>query len=299
MAKTALLDHVVAAAPVPEQRAAAAAGPVPQSPAERSRRRRHDDAAPPPQDAGADAATLLCVLGRWELQVAGVATTGPAGVPGKALRLLALRRQVHVEQLTELLWPESDAHSGRMRLRNVVSRIRASVGPVVERRGELVSLAAGVEVDIERFEGLARAAHAAAEAGDAVTATAVGERALALYLGPLLPDSPYADWALVPRQRVRRLHVELLDLLATTAVQRDDVDSALALLERAIEAEPYEEARYLRAAQISLDAGRRGAATALLERAKRVAVSLSAPADPRQAQRGYRRRRGPAAAARG
>jgi DNA-binding SARP family transcriptional activator len=59
----------------------------------------------------------------------------------------------------------------------------------------------------------------------------------------------------VPRERSQRVYVGLLDLLASTAVQRGDVDAALSLLERGVEAEPYEEERYLRAAQIAAPAG--------------------------------------------
>lgn len=293
------VDRAAAALPAEaaEQQTSGAVAEAPSPHVSPERLRRAGDATGPKTTEERRDLTLLCVLGRWELRVAGAVVTGPAGVPGKALRLLALRGQVHVEELTELLWPDSDPQSGRMRLRNVVSRIRASVGPIVERRGELVALSSGVKVDVDRFEELARAAHAAAEAGDAQTATEIGERALALHLGPLLPDSPYADWALVPRERARRLHVGLLDLLASTAFQRGDVDAALALLERAIEEEPYEEERYLHAAEICLGAGRRGAATALLERAKGVAVKLGVPTDPRQVELGARLRRGPAAAA--
>lgn len=255
-------------------------------------------AAPPqPESPAAASSTLLCVLGRWELRVDGTAVAAPDGVPGRALRVLALRRQIHVEELAELLWPDSDAASGRMRLRNVVSRIRASAGPIVERREELVCLAPQVEVDVELFTQLARAAHAAAELGDLAAAAETGERALALLRGPLLPDSPYADWALVARERAQRVHVGLLDLLAETAARRGDVDAALALLERAVETEPYEEQRYLRAADLCLEAGRRGAAAALLERARSVAEKLGVSPDPRHAELAVRMRRGPAAAA--
>jgi DNA-binding SARP family transcriptional activator len=220
------------------------------------------------------------VLGRVGVVRAGELFPGPPGVPGRALRILAVRGRLHVEELSEMLWPGADAQSGRPRLRNVVSRIRSAVGPVVERTEDLLGLASDVEVDTERFEQLAKQALAAA-AEDPLAATEPASAAVELYQGPLLPDCPYDEWAVAPRERARRRYVGLLDLLAEAAALRGETDAALVLLERAAETEPYDDERLLRAAELCLDAGRRGAAASLLERAGSVNGRLGVPAAER------------------
>ena len=238
---------------------------------------------PPAHACPPSATTTVVVLGRFGVLRDGELRPGPPGVPGRALRMLAVRGRLHVEELSELLWPGADAQSGRPRLRNVVSRIRSAVGPVVERTEDLIGLATGVEVDSERFEQLGKRALAVA-AEDPLAATEPAAAAVELYAGPLLPDCPYDDWAIAPRERARRRYVGLLDLLAETAALRGETDAALALLERAAEAEPYDDERLLRAAELCLDAGRRGAAAALLERAGNVNGRLGVPAAERYQQ---------------
>jgi hypothetical protein len=169
--------------------------------------------------------TWVVVLGRFGVLRGGELHPGPAGVPGRALRILALRRSLHVEELSELLWPGADVDLGRPRLRNVVSRIRSAVGPVVDRREDLLVLAPEVVVDSERFEQLARQALAVGRT-DPEEAGARAAAAVELYAGPLLPDAPYDEWAVGDRERVRRRFVALLDLLAEGAAARGEVDAA-------------------------------------------------------------------------
>ncbi len=73
---------------------------------------------------------------------------------------------------------------------------------------------------------------------------------------------------------MRRRYLELLDLLTDGAVERGDVDEAIRLLDRAQEAEPLDEDRYLRAAELMLFQGRRGSARKLVERAADVSERL-------------------------
>jgi hypothetical protein len=136
----------------------------------------------------------------------------------------------------------------RMRLRNVVSRLRASVGPIVERRGELVSLSADVDVDVDRSRS-SRAPPTRRRRRVTRDRDAGGRARAGAALGPLLPDSPYADWGARPRERARRVHVGLLDCSrrSRAAARRRHRDRPV---EKAIEVEPYEEDRYLRAAEI-------------------------------------------------
>ena len=169
-----------------------------------------------------------------------------------------------------MLWPGSPASTGRKRLRNVVNRVRAATGDLVRRNGDLLELAPSARVDAELFESSAAQAFAAVPLEQANLARTT----LARYAGDLLPDDRYEDWSVPHRERLRRRRLELLDLLAADAVEQGKLDDAIRLLEEAITAEPLDEQRYLLAAELLLQQGRRGGARALVARAAAVRSEL-------------------------
>jgi DNA-binding SARP family transcriptional activator len=124
--------------------------------------------------------------------------------------LLALRRAVHVEELTDVLWPDAPPDVARRRLRNVLTRVRQAAGPILLRQGERIELAAEVVVDHHVLETQARQALATPAGPERVAAL---EAALALDQGPLLPELIYEDWAQLARSRAEVRHEELAEAL--------------------------------------------------------------------------------------
>lgn len=208
----------------------------------------------------------------------GRPVTPPAGAPAALLRVVATCGAVHVEELAEALWPDAPHGSGRARLRNVLSRLRASCGDVVVRVGETVAVAEGVEVDLAVFEGTARKALALPV--DSPERAATAKRALACHDGELLPEDLYREWATVPRERARGLRLALLDAVAEDAARAGDVNGALRRWEEASRLEPYDEVRYVAMARLLLEHGRSGAAHAVLERAEAALAALALPPSP-------------------
>jgi DNA-binding SARP family transcriptional activator len=145
---------------------------------------------------------------------------------------------------------------------------------VLARDQETIVVSADVELDAVMFETQARAAIAARSAGEVRRALGLARSAVGRYGGDLLPDDRYEEWADAPRQRLRHLYLELLDLLAADAADRGDVDEAVRLVRRACECEPLDEVRYLRLARMLMSQGRRGSARAALERARAVLDEL-------------------------
>jgi hypothetical protein len=177
----------------------------------------------------------LALLGRFELSIAGRPI---ALVPGQEVRLLKYVAvsdgQVHSEQAIETMWPEAGRAEGRNRLRTVLHRLRAAAGNVLARSGELLVLDPSLRVDVVEF--LAEAARAQALAGnDPALAAAIARGATARYHGDLLPEDLDEDWAERPRQRARLAMLDLLDLCAKEAADRDDLDGLRRIVERAIE----------------------------------------------------------------
>ncbi len=213
---------------------------------------------------------VITLLGGFAVNSGGRELEPPAGRPSTLIKLLALTEQpLAPGEAIETLWADVDESTGRQRLRNLLNRLRASCGELVHRDGETLVLGAA-EVDARGFERSAEAALAASEQ----ERPGLARTALARYKGELLPGDRYEHWATAPRERLQRRYLELLDLLAEDAVERGDVDEAIRLLDQAQVAEPLDEDRYLRAAELLLFQGRRGSAQALVERASAVREQL-------------------------
>ncbi|MGE5272864.1 MAG: ATP-binding protein [Verrucomicrobiota bacterium] len=147
------------------------------------------------------------------------AIAGGADVPEKTWRLkkarelvkllaLAPNRRLHREQAMDVLWPDRGPDAAANNLNQAVHVARRALGPdAIEVRDELVALAPGVEVDVDRFE------QAAADARHARTPAAY-RAALSVYTGELLSENRYDDWATGRREELAELHAALADELA-------------------------------------------------------------------------------------
>lgn len=222
----------------------------------------------------------LNLLGRFELTIGGRQVPLPAGKGTQLLKLVAVAGgPVPVDRVIETLWPDVDRETGRNRLRTNLSRLREAAADVVGRDGEMLALVDEVRVDVAAFLVEARRALALG-ADDLAVASSVARGAITRYRGVLLPDDLYEDWAVAPREQARRTLLELLDLCASDAERRGDLDDVRRIVERTIEVAPHDDARYLRAATTLLEQGRRGEALSIVSRAHGAfnEIGLSAPA---------------------
>lgn len=211
----------------------------------------------------------IWLLGGFRLTRGGRALALPPGRPATAVRAVAAcGGRLHAEQLSELLWPNADPDAARNRLRNLLSRIRASAGDILVREGEAVALAQGTTVDAAGFEAEAREALALRTRGETYRSRALATSALGRYVGELLPADRYESWAALPRERLSSLHLDLLDMAAADAEERAEVDEAVRILRRAIDAEPHDEVRYLKLASLLASQGRAGSAATTVRRAR-------------------------------
>jgi DNA-binding SARP family transcriptional activator len=197
----------------------------------------------------------------------------PTGVPGRAVRIVAAAGgRVHLEELADRLWDDdADAARLRRRLRNVLGRSRTDDGPLLVRRDELVQFAPSVMIDAHRFEEMARTALAAGDGPEAVDAILT---AVSLYSGDLLPTDPYEDWATLPREHLRRCYLMLVDRGAALLSASRELDIAIDLLERGISHDPYDDQRFLVAADLNERVGRVAAARSLRRQAAEVRERL-------------------------
>ncbi|MCU1659012.1 MAG: hypothetical protein JWO57_3668, partial [Pseudonocardiales bacterium] len=223
----------------------------------------------------------VTLLGGFQVTRDGQDVPIPHGVVATAIKIVAVQGAVPADELIEVIWPEVDPGVGRDRLRTVMARVRRAAGPdVLVRRGNAITLGTAVSTDAGQF---------ATAATSVLTNRSVTHRerargaraAVAGYTGELLPADRYSDWTAAHRERLLRQYLDLLDIQADLAESTHDVDEAVRWLERAVEADPYEEERYLRAARLLAADGRRGRALAVLERAQAAAASLEVPVSER------------------
>ena len=214
----------------------------------------------------------LRVLGDFSLTDANGQVRTPPGVPGRALRILAAAGEpIHIEQLAEALWDEPlSPEQARSRLRNVMARTRLKGQPVVQRDGNVVYLDPAVSVDAAQFEQACVRALAAPDDEQLEASVA----ATLAYGGDLLPTDPYAEWAAVPRERLRLRYLTMCDRVARLASAAGLHDLAVDRLQAAIRHDPYDTNRYATAAAILRTIGDAAGAEAMSERERRVRLEL-------------------------
>lgn len=217
---------------------------------------------------------LVRLLGGFGIVVDGLTVAVPAGRGSTLVKALALAgRPLTLDEILEMLWPDEDPGVARRRLRNLLNRIRDEGVDVVVRTSTGLALSPGFDTDVAAFE---HAASAALESGD----TEAARHAVALYRGELLPDDRYDDWCALPREQLRRRHLELVDRLIADAERRGDVDRVLELTDRALEGEPFDERRAVLAATVAWKSGRRGQAVAFARRARAIVEDLGLASVP-------------------
>lgn len=224
---------------------------------------------------GGEPTISLKTLGGFQLAVGGT----PVRLAPQVARLVKVvacaGQAVHVEQAIEMLWPEVSPERGRRRLRNVLARLRACAGPVVVREADKLALGPAVLLDSANFEAqVHRAADSLRSGGADAASRQAAREALRLYSGEFLPEDLYEEWASVPRERLARLRLRLLDLWAQAAEAAGEPTEAETCLRSAIEIDPVDERRYLALAQLLAATGRPAAAMKELSRATEMAEEL-------------------------
>ncbi|HUA94455.1 MAG TPA: BTAD domain-containing putative transcriptional regulator, partial [Acidimicrobiales bacterium] len=214
----------------------------------------------------------ITLLGSFSVRRHGEPVSLPLSLAAQGLKIVALHEKIPVEELVELLWPDAAPGVGTRRLRNVLWRVRAASGDLLERDDNFIRLAPDALTDVAEFRRLGE--EALRRDTPAEEAARLARDALVLYRGELLPGDRYADWAAGFRESFARLHIQLLDLLLEEAVGHEHIQEALALLDRLIEADPYEENHYVRAAELLARSGNRRRAISTLDRAERMLGEL-------------------------
>lgn len=166
---------------------------------------------------------MICLLGSFLLLSEGQPVALRQGGKSEAL-LVHLGLQacdgIPRDTLLQLLWPHSDTALASQALHSLVHSLHRLFGnvlggssPVVHENGRYrLNVAAGVAVDVSRFDALAKRGDRQAHTGDSAAAISSYNNAVDLYRGELCLGEDLHT--LVERERLRVRYLTLLAKLA-------------------------------------------------------------------------------------
>ena len=195
---------------------------------------------PPPARVPREAAVRVLTLGRTEV----LTPEGPLGGEwldqraGQVLKYLVCERHrvVPADEIAESVCRHPQ-RSTLSTVRYFIHVLRTKLEPgrrnhdrgsvVVARHGGYTLNHSEVWIDADEFEAQVNSGLAALAHGARAAAAERFETALSLYQGDFLADEPYAEWALMERERLHELAEKPLRALGE--LHRDDPDAAAAL----------------------------------------------------------------------
>jgi DNA-binding SARP family transcriptional activator len=229
----------------------------------------------------------IVTLGRFEVR------RGTRAVPDQAWRRrragelfrLLLVSPVHLlsrDQVFEALWPDKSPRSTPALFHQSTSALRRALEPnlpekfpsrylEVEEGQVALHLPPGSWIDFTAFWHHLRAQD--------------WEAAVAVYDGELFPGDRYADWAVVPRQRLIQGFIQAARAVAQKRLERGEFNAALEACRRVLALEPWQEEAVLLGMQACLALNDRAGALRLyreLERSLAEALGIEPQAELQQ-----------------
>jgi DNA-binding SARP family transcriptional activator len=156
------------------------------------------------------------------------------------------------EQVAALLWSETGDERARHNLRQALSKIRRSCGPLISSTGEALALdLEKCSVDAREFDRLARSE----DVGDLA-------RCMELYRddlldGLVLREALYDDWLLGAQHQFRRTACDAIERLASKLPALDRAEEAVDVLNRRIAMDPACEPAHRHLMELFEQIGRR------------------------------------------
>ena len=184
------------------------------------------------------------------------------------VKLLALapRHRLHREQVVDALWPDSGKKTASNSLRKTLHAARRALDPAVgsrylasENNSLVLCPGSSLWVDVDAFQEAAAIAYREHE-------PAAYRAAIELYVGDLLPEDRYEEWAEERRRELRRMFLALLVELASVHEERAEHGQGVEALRRAVAEEPTLEEAHASLMRLYALLGQEGEALAQYER---------------------------------
>jgi LuxR family maltose regulon positive regulatory protein len=210
--------------------------------------RRYKVRAPSPDARNWPWPLRVRTLGRFEVLVEGAPLAFARKAPKKPLQLLKAliafgATDVPEQKITDALWPDETGDSAHNSLSVALTRLRKLLGDAdaIGQVGGRVSLNRDrVWIDAVAFEMTLGDAGAAEGASNEDSL----RRAIDYYCGSFLSDDTGEPWTVSLRERLRSRFIGSLSGLARRYEQGDQIDAAISLYRRGIEADELAEDFY-------------------------------------------------------
>jgi DNA-binding SARP family transcriptional activator len=188
-------------------------------------------------------------LGRLQLHHGGWQVANfPTHHVAELLAFLVLHPSLNHSRLKliDLLWPDCSEQQGRGRLNTAVWRLRVIFDTIhfayedsLHTSRDYISFQppSSMQADFDTFQYYARRANLAEEATSREDWL---RQALALYQGEFC-EGLYADWCLLQRERLARLHLRTLGQLMHCYMQRDAHEEAVEIGQQILQVDPLRE----------------------------------------------------------
>ena len=190
---------------------------------------------------------------------------GPPRVRGLLAYLLLHRDTPHPRaHLAYRLWPDSAEAQARTNLRQTLHQLRhclPDASRYLQLEGQHVawSAAAGLELDVARFDVALERASRAEVSADLEAERACLEEALDCYRGDLLPEF-YEGWLEPLREQARERCTRALERLTALLERQRDYRAAVGAAQRLVQHDPLAEEPYRRLMQLYALCGERAKA---------------------------------------
>jgi DNA-binding SARP family transcriptional activator len=227
--------------------------------------------------SGHDAELTVQVLGGFTVTHNGTPVPSSAWqskVARDLFKMLAVNRgrPIPRDVLIDRLWPGEAGDKANNRLSVALSTIRNIVDPdrlhspdhiLVADRDSVAFDLSHISIDVERFLADVDRGRALIRQSSRDQGLALLRLAEALYLGDLLEEQPYADWAVALREEALTSYLSIAAILAEADTHVGDYESASSRYLRMLERDPYNEHAHLGAIRSLRAAGHHGPAQRL------------------------------------
>jgi DNA-binding SARP family transcriptional activator len=193
----------------------------------------------------------VALLDGFTLELVHSAYRGSDVLPRGAQRLVAhlsLTRCPARTAIAGQLWPDVPEAHAHGSLRSALWRVQKIAPGLIKVSGDTLSLAAGVQVDVQELADWAERVSDPRLTIEEISATDVRLH------GDLLPGW-YDDWVLLDRERLRQLRMHALEVLADRLAAARHYGEAVQAAYSAVRAEPLRESAHRAVIRVHLAEG--------------------------------------------
>jgi DNA-binding SARP family transcriptional activator len=209
-----------------------------------------DERTPHPEPTAAVLPVSVHMLGTFKMTIGDSAVKLPASRAASLLKYLLFHHEQTTprEVLMDIFWPDAEPEMARNNLNVALHSLRRALRtamdlPVIVFEEGAYGLAPNLQVwlDIEEFERCIKAGQRLEGRNQPTAAIADYEAAVSLYQGDFLEQSPYEEWTILDRERLRIAYLDTLDRLSQIYFKEERYTACRTACQLILNAEPCRE----------------------------------------------------------